>query len=285
MKSTDFLKEHNAFIAQDAEEMHRDNEVQMARADLYNAADYAIKLHKILRGVNDSADMEQWVMEKIAIANENLRTVYEYLNYENKEQELPVMAFESLENAYNTLLESEQLDELSWNDVKKGVAGAALAGTMALGGMGAAHADEPPRDAPAATAQADAPVPLSKRYTQGVEYPAAYTISYQGNEYKFAGRGEAAPKGGEVITVSAGAVGIRGLTPVKVTLGKDGKYYAGTPEGVNESATGGSSVSGGFATGPVSNAAPIQRRVKKESKADYGNSMKTKEPKIGKGVY
>jgi hypothetical protein len=74
MKPTDFIVEHNPFIAADADEMHRDQEVQMARSDLYAAADYAIKLHKILRGVSDSTDMEQWVMEKISIANENLRT-------------------------------------------------------------------------------------------------------------------------------------------------------------------------------------------------------------------
>lgn len=106
MKSTDFLKEHNAFIAQDADEMHRDQEVQMARADLYNAADYAIKLHKILRGVNDTANMEQWVLEKIAIANENLRTVYEYLNYEAQEQEgaMPEFAFESADQQFEALV-------------------------------------------------------------------------------------------------------------------------------------------------------------------------------------
>lgn len=126
MKSTDFLNEHNAFIAQDADEMHKDQEVQMARADLYNAADYAIKLHKILRGVNDTADMEQWVMEKIAIANENLRTVYEYLNYENQEQELPVMAFESMEAKFDELLgESASV-------------GASSASAMAVGPVGAA---------------------------------------------------------------------------------------------------------------------------------------------------
>jgi len=106
MKPSDFIVENNPFIAQDADEMHRDNEVQMARSDLYAAADYAIKLHKILRGVSDSADMEQWVMEKIAIANENLRTVYEYMNYEAREQEgaLPAFQFESADAKYEEML-------------------------------------------------------------------------------------------------------------------------------------------------------------------------------------
>ena len=239
---------------------------------------------KILQGVKETGQLEGWVSEKITLANDYLRTVYEYLSYENIEQEsLPTLAMESMEARYRALLEDEQLDELSWNDVKKGVAGAALAGTMALGGMGAAHADEAPRDVPAATAQADAPVPLSKRFTPGVEFPAAYTIAYNGKEYKFAGRGEEAPKAGEVITVPMAMVGIRGLGATKVKVSPDGQYYV-VPRDVNESATGGASVAGGFATGPVADAAPIQRRVKKES-IRYANAMKTKQPKLGKGVY
>jgi len=217
MKSTDFLKEHNAFIAQDADEMHRDQEVQMARADLYNAADYAIKLHKILRGVSDSTDMEQWVMEKIAIANENLRTVYEYMNYEAQESEgaLPTFQFESAEKQYDEILEE---------DWKSALAGGALAASMALGG-GAAHADEAPRDVPSATQQADTGS-IGGRYTQGIDFSSApYTINAGGKEYKFAGRDAEAPKGQAVI-VPAALIGIRGLKPVKVILGSDGKYYS-----------------------------------------------------------
>jgi hypothetical protein len=279
MKPSDFIVEHNPFIAADADEMHRDQEVQMARSDLYAAADYAIKLHKILRGVSDSTDMEQWVMEKISIANENLRTVYEYLNYEQREQEgaMPSFAFESAEKQFEEILEE---------DWKTALAGGALAASMALGG-GAAHADEAPRDVPSATAQADAQTPLSQRYTQGVSFPDAYVIGYKGKEYKFAGRSEAAPKGGEVITVAAGAVGIRGLKPVQVTLTKDGKYYAGVAESIAESCDAGATGAGAMATGAVGAAAPMQRRVKQESAATkkYGNAMKTKAPKIGKGVY
>ena len=106
MKPTDFIVEHNPFIAQDADEMHQDHEVQMARADCYNAADYAIKLHKILQGVKENGQLEGWVSEKITLANDYLRTVYEYLSYENKEQEssLPAFAFESAERTYENLV-------------------------------------------------------------------------------------------------------------------------------------------------------------------------------------
>jgi hypothetical protein len=228
MKPTDFIVEHNPFIAQDADEMHRDNEVQMARSDLYASADYAIKLHKILRGINDSADMEQWVMEKIAIANENLRTVYEYLNYEAREQEgaLPSFQFESAEKQFEEILEE---------DWKSALAGGALAATMALGG-GYAHADEAPRDVPAATQQADGGS-LASRFTPGIDFSSApYTINAGGKEYKFAGRDAQAPKG-QAVTVPATLIGIRGLKPIKVILAADGKYYsAPMGEGVAEGA-------------------------------------------------
>lgn len=77
----------------------------------------------------------------------------------------------------------------------------------------------PPR--PAAPAEP----PRRLELTPGVSYPAPYTIAYNGKEYKFAGRDQAPQGQGEIITVSAGAIGIRGLSPVKVQLGDDGLYY------------------------------------------------------------
>lgn len=76
-------------------------------------------------------------------------------------------------------------------------------------------AAEPPQRKPAATSA----------YTPGVNLPAAYTIEYNGKEYKFAGRDKPAPGQGEIVTVGAGAIGIRGISPVKVQLGDDGMYY------------------------------------------------------------
>jgi hypothetical protein len=73
-------------------------------------------------------------------------------------------------------------------------------------------------------------------YTAGVTHPAAYTINYKGQDYKFAGRDAQAPQGGEQVTVGAGAIGIRGLKPVNVILAADGQYYlpnAKTTESVN----------------------------------------------------
>lgn len=67
--------------------------------------------------------------------------------------------------------------------------------------------------------------PTTSMYTPGITYPAAYTIDYNGKQYKFAGRDKQGPGTGEVVTVGAGAIGIRGLKPVKVELGGDGMYY------------------------------------------------------------
>jgi hypothetical protein len=135
---------------------------------------------------------------------------------------------------------TESIDE-GW---KEKLAAAGLAGAMALGAGNAAarvSGDGDPSinrltGKPIATqvSQSDIPkqdaVPLSSRYTSGAQWPAAYTIEYEGETYKFAGRTEAAPKGGKEIKVPATLVGVRGLSAVTVTLGKDGKYYAGSAD-------------------------------------------------------
>lgn len=227
MKSTDFLNEHNAFIAQDADAMHKDQEVQMARADLYNAADYAIKLHKILRGVNDTADMEQWVMEKIAIANENLRTVYEYLNYENKEQEmLPMPTAGMMESRFNELVAEGSID---FDQIRRDADASLKKNIDSQSDARIAALRNPPKE---------------KSFLQKV--------------------------GDKQIGMVKGAV--RGAI----------KGFKGQP--VEESASIGASTASGFSTGPVGAAAPMQRRVKKES-TRYANAVKTKQPKLGKGVY
>ncbi len=120
----------------------------------------------------------------------------------------------------------EQATESMEEGWKEKLAAAALAGSMALG-AGGAKADGPTPEPIAATAKADS---LASRYTAGVKWPAAYTIEYKGETYTFAGRTEAAPRGGEEVKVPAALIGIRGLGASTVTLGKDGKYYAGTAD-------------------------------------------------------
>jgi len=78
MKSNEFINEN---IVMDAHEMHKDHEVQMARKDCYHAAEDAIALHKLLRNVSEEQGVESWVFAKITLANDYLRTVREYMEY------------------------------------------------------------------------------------------------------------------------------------------------------------------------------------------------------------
>ena len=81
MKPTDFIKEdHN--IVQAVVEMHDDHEIQMAREQCYNAASNAIELHRMLKHITERQGLEGWVQEKITLANDYLRQVKEWMEYE-----------------------------------------------------------------------------------------------------------------------------------------------------------------------------------------------------------
>ena len=59
-----------------------DHEVQMARADLYNIADKALKLHKILKNVSEQEGIQGWQQAKITKAADYMDAVFSSLNYE-----------------------------------------------------------------------------------------------------------------------------------------------------------------------------------------------------------
>jgi hypothetical protein len=59
-----------------------DHEVQMARSELYRAANSAIELHKMLRMISEKQGIEGWVAAKITKAADYLESVYHYLDYE-----------------------------------------------------------------------------------------------------------------------------------------------------------------------------------------------------------
>lgn len=81
MKPTDFIPTQHP-IGQAANEMHVDHEIQMAREECYHAATNAIELHRMLRHVSEQEGLQAWASEKISIANDYLRTVKEWLEYE-----------------------------------------------------------------------------------------------------------------------------------------------------------------------------------------------------------
>ena len=74
------LKEGLGDLAHAAE---KDHEVQMARADLYKLAKYAIKLHEMLKGVSEAEGLEGWVQSKITKSADMIGSVYHHMDYEN----------------------------------------------------------------------------------------------------------------------------------------------------------------------------------------------------------
>ena len=77
-------KEINEGLADLAGAAERDHEVQMARAELYKIAKYAIKLHDMLKNVSEEQGLEGWVQSKITKAADYIGAVYHNLDYEMK---------------------------------------------------------------------------------------------------------------------------------------------------------------------------------------------------------
>ena len=81
MKPQEFLKE-NEFIGDDAHNMHQSHQHHMLREECYHSAANAIKLHKLLGELPEGHDLDAWAAEKISLANDYLKTVTEWLEYD-----------------------------------------------------------------------------------------------------------------------------------------------------------------------------------------------------------
>ena len=79
-KQNEAVKEGLGDLAHAAE---RDHEVQMARAELYKLAKYAIKLHDMLKGISEAEGLEGWVQSKITKSADMIGSVYHHMDYEN----------------------------------------------------------------------------------------------------------------------------------------------------------------------------------------------------------
>ena len=112
MKTTEFVVE-NSVIAQEADDMHRDHEVQMARSQMYSAAQAAIEIHRLLKDISEMEGLEGWVQSKLTLASEYLESVRDYMKYEAASQEAELMPFaESAANyALNRLLVEKKVKE------------------------------------------------------------------------------------------------------------------------------------------------------------------------------
>jgi 5'-deoxynucleotidase YfbR-like HD superfamily hydrolase len=77
-------KKVNEGLAELAGVVDQDHEVQMARADLYKIAKYAIKLHEMLKNVTEAEGIEGWQQAKITKAADYIGSVYHSLEYDQK---------------------------------------------------------------------------------------------------------------------------------------------------------------------------------------------------------
>lgn len=77
-------KQTNEGLAEFAAEADQDHEVQMAKAELYKIADYAIKLHQLLQSVSERQGIEGWQQAKITKAADYIGSVYHALSYDQK---------------------------------------------------------------------------------------------------------------------------------------------------------------------------------------------------------
>ena len=85
-------------LADMAQKVESDHEVQMARSELYKAAKYAVSIHGMLRKVSEMEGIDGWVASKITKAADYMGTVAHYLEYEmGMHMEDPEMDSEEME--------------------------------------------------------------------------------------------------------------------------------------------------------------------------------------------
>ena len=93
LKSTSGIDAHLADVehiaegvADEAVHMERDHEVQMARSDLYKIANYAVKLHKMLKHVSEEQGIQGWMQAKITKSADYMSSVAHTLEYDMMEK-------------------------------------------------------------------------------------------------------------------------------------------------------------------------------------------------------
>ena len=141
----------NEDISAEAHHMERDHEVQMARSDLYKLANYAIKLHGILKGISEEQGLEGWMQAKITKAADYLSSVFHALEYDELErsQSEPMPATESVEEG----MTASQHRQKMIDKIKK--SGAVKSGSMSKD-------EEKVEETTTAGAIATAPMPMGK---------------------------------------------------------------------------------------------------------------------------
>lgn len=116
-------------LAEFASEADTDHEVQMAKSELYQIAEHAIKMYKMLNSVSESQGLEAWMQSKITKAADYIDTVYHSLEHDmltqNVQKSIATGMTESERVQYVALLEkaktkAQQRYVSMMRDAKKG---------------------------------------------------------------------------------------------------------------------------------------------------------------------
>ena len=76
---TELEKINEGHLSDVAPQVDTDHEVNMARNDLYKAANYAVDLHRMLKNVSEYEGLDGWVQSKITKASDYLSSVFHYM--------------------------------------------------------------------------------------------------------------------------------------------------------------------------------------------------------------
>ena len=271
MKPTEFIVE-NSIIAQEADDMHRDHEVQMARSQMYSAAQAAIEIHRLLKDISEMEGIEGWVASKLTLASEYLESVRDYLKYEAVSQESEMMAF--AESAAEYALES-LISE-------KGKTGANLDPRSIM-----------KRNAMKEQTPAPAPAPGTSTPVVGGMAKSTDAAGRTTTSYNMGPVSVSKSTGGGQTDVTSASTQVMDKTVTQHTGVGFGGAGAGVQQGGNkittvteknklkEMATGGASSAGGVAT---SIGGPRHKPTSGVPKK-VGNSYKPKKIAVGKGIY
>jgi hypothetical protein len=269
MKPTEFIIE-NSTIAQEADDMHRDHEVQMARSQMYSAAQAAIEIHRLLRDISEMEGLEGWVQSKLTLASQYLESVRDYMKYEAVSQEPEMMTFaeEAADYALESLVNEVTKDYVEKNPEKF---------------------NEPTRNFYARnTARSGGDEGLPGARSSSVRTGGDIVQNLTGQGYPAGGRATRVERPEGVPTVSkkpitsfgGGGGGVSGHladpSAVKSLIPNFESKHS-----VKESATGGSSSAGGVA---ISMGGPGHKPTSGVPKK-LGNAHKAKKIAVGKGVY
>lgn len=269
MKTTEFIVE-NSIIAQEADDMHRDHEVQMARSQMYSAAQAAIEIHRLLKDISEMEGLEGWVQSKLTLASQYLESVRDYMKYEAVSRDAELMPF--AESAANYALD-RLLVEKANKKMKEATTGASM------GGVSQTDND----DGTTTTNYNQGPISASSTSRPtGTVQTATYDMGPIGSATTATGPmfGGAQGKGNQVSSITnaqgqtTSIVGKPGDQDIQKALNEKNKK-------LKEMASAGASGAGGIATSMAGLAGkPGTGKPKK-----IANAHKAKKISVGKGVY